>query len=212
MGEGQSLLGPGLREARNAEGVGVRELGRRSGLDPGQISRIESGRVEQPEYRTLRSLARALGRSSLALEALARPDHDTGQALYGSISEGELWALRQGSGRWEVAEWAALGEALSADGYWERPLPPEVLSLARDFFVHVTIVDHLEEISQSAFADDLNEIEDLLSEWRGLSDDRRGLVLAYAAEQAALSELDRRGSNPQRIRLRVERVDGEKGR
>jgi transcriptional regulator with XRE-family HTH domain len=47
-----STLGPRLREVRQRNGVGLRELARRLDLSPSAISQIETGRM-QPSVRTL---------------------------------------------------------------------------------------------------------------------------------------------------------------
>jgi transcriptional regulator with XRE-family HTH domain len=51
-----STLGPRLREVRQRNGVGLRELARRLDLSPSAISQIETGRM-QPSVRTLYALA-----------------------------------------------------------------------------------------------------------------------------------------------------------
>jgi transcriptional regulator with XRE-family HTH domain len=50
-----STLGPRLREVRQRNGVGLRELARRLDLSPSAISQIETGRM-QPSVRTLYAL------------------------------------------------------------------------------------------------------------------------------------------------------------
>ncbi|MPZ68808.1 MAG: helix-turn-helix domain-containing protein [Actinobacteria bacterium] len=49
-----------LRGARQARGIGLRELERRTGLDRGHLSKIERGLVT-PSLPTLRRIAGALG-------------------------------------------------------------------------------------------------------------------------------------------------------
>lgn len=63
-------VGRAVREARRLEDIGVRELARRSGISAGQISRIENGEVQAPEYPTLEALAGAMDRQVQALEVL----------------------------------------------------------------------------------------------------------------------------------------------
>lgn len=52
-----------LREAREARGLGVRELSRRAGLDGAgaDVSRIENGKQRSPSYDKIRALAAVLG-------------------------------------------------------------------------------------------------------------------------------------------------------
>ena len=42
-----------------------------------------------------------------------------------------------------------------------------------------------------------------------MTEERRDLASAYIAEQAVLSELDRRDSNPQKVRLQIRRRQPE---
>jgi len=193
--ERDHTLGSALRQARMAEGIGVRELARRSGLDPSQISRIESGKVEQPEYPTIRALGKALGRPSLALAVLAEPDFDGGSALLASISDGEIAALHYETNAWVPRTVKALRSAFQDYEGWE-PAVPQLMAFAHDLFVHVTIAHHLEVLEQSAFADDMSDIQQLVGGWRALTLDRQRLVSDYVADQTVLSDLDRRGRNP----------------
>jgi transcriptional regulator with XRE-family HTH domain len=71
-----------LRRSRLAEGLGLRELARASGLSAGQLSRIEAGKTEQPSVETLVRLAQALDRDADALVVLAtRPEALRGSRL-----------------------------------------------------------------------------------------------------------------------------------
>jgi DNA-binding XRE family transcriptional regulator len=62
-----------LRTLREARGLGLRELARRAGVDPGALSRAESGQ-RAPSVRLLGRLAPLLGARDLqqALRVLAR--------------------------------------------------------------------------------------------------------------------------------------------
>ena len=71
-------LGRLLRQAREQEQLGLRELARESGVSPGQLSRIESGAVEQPSVETLVRLANALERDAAALIVLAESPESLG--------------------------------------------------------------------------------------------------------------------------------------
>lgn len=59
-------VGANLRDARIAKGLSLRKLGGSSGVDYGQISRIEHGKV-RPYLSTLHALADALGVSVASL-------------------------------------------------------------------------------------------------------------------------------------------------
>lgn len=54
------VLGDRIRELRTEKGLSVRKLARLSGLTPGFISQVESGKSE-PSLASLRNIARALG-------------------------------------------------------------------------------------------------------------------------------------------------------
>jgi len=70
-GDTASTVGDVLRRSRQAEGLGLRELARESGLSAGQLSRIEAGKTEQPSVETLVRLAQALDRDADALVVFA---------------------------------------------------------------------------------------------------------------------------------------------
>jgi transcriptional regulator with XRE-family HTH domain len=81
-GDTPSTVGGVLRRSRLAEGLGLRELARESGLSAGQLSRIEAGKTEQPSVETLVRLSQALDRDADALVVLAtRPEALRGSRL-----------------------------------------------------------------------------------------------------------------------------------
>lgn len=49
-----------IRELREDQGMGVRELARSTGLSPGIISMLEKGEVSHPKMETLKALTAAL--------------------------------------------------------------------------------------------------------------------------------------------------------
>jgi transcriptional regulator with XRE-family HTH domain len=84
-GDTPSTVGGVLRRSRLAEGLGLRELARESGLSAGQLSRIEAGKTEQPSVETLVRLAQALDRDADALVVVAtRPEALRGSRLQDS--------------------------------------------------------------------------------------------------------------------------------
>jgi transcriptional regulator with XRE-family HTH domain len=198
-----------LAEARTAEGLGIRELARRSGLAPSQLSRIESGRVERPDSRTLIAVARALGRSWVALDYLADPlQGDEEGLLVNSIEEQTV--LRD-LGRFTDKDFDYLRERAGLDE--SEPTIARFCEFAHALFVYVTLADRLERFAGSLgnVGVESEQIEGLIRDWLGLGSDRRALVAGYLAEQAVLSELDRRGANPQKVRLDVRRQPAEDG-
>jgi DNA-binding XRE family transcriptional regulator len=60
--------GQQFEQAREAKGWSIAELGRRTGIDPSQLSRIEKGQIPSPQFKTLAVLAHTFG---LSLDELA---------------------------------------------------------------------------------------------------------------------------------------------
>ena len=71
------LIGRALED----EGLGVRGLARQSGVSPGQLSRILSGKTRRPSVETLARLAKALERDLGALLVAAEPSELSGERL-----------------------------------------------------------------------------------------------------------------------------------
>jgi transcriptional regulator with XRE-family HTH domain len=67
-----STYGERLRQRREAAGLSVRELARRSGLDDGYLSRIERGKMPPPQDEKLAKLDKALGTTLATDGALER--------------------------------------------------------------------------------------------------------------------------------------------
>lgn len=59
-----------LRTERERQGLSLADVSERTGMDRGQISKLETGKVVNPTVGTLRALAHALG---LQLEWITRP-------------------------------------------------------------------------------------------------------------------------------------------
>ncbi|HET8628757.1 MAG TPA: helix-turn-helix transcriptional regulator [Thermomicrobiales bacterium] len=68
------MLAPLIRTTRQRRGWSQYDLAFRTGLSPGTIREIESGRVRRHKRRTLEKLAAALGLSLAELEAAAERD------------------------------------------------------------------------------------------------------------------------------------------
>ena len=78
----RTSLGELIEQAREDEGLGLRELARASGVSAGQISRILAGKTSQPSVETLVRLAGALERDVDALLVLAEsPEAFSGPRL-----------------------------------------------------------------------------------------------------------------------------------
>lgn len=70
------LQTPPLRAVRQAQGLGLREVAQKSGIDPGHLSRVERGQASL-SLESLARLARTLGLKDLA--RLLRPYTGTGR-------------------------------------------------------------------------------------------------------------------------------------
>lgn len=172
-----------IRRARERQAISLRELARRSGVSAGQLSRIEAGEVEKPSVDTLKAIADALGRPPASLLLLAGhiriQDFDVlAESLRGEIIDLSSWA--------DGPAWEA-GPVERAEILWDlsdHDLAPA--GIARDLW--------------SEIRDDMGEIA---STWRGLTPERRQLVLAFVADQEVLSRLDRMPTPPGRYELDI---------
>ena len=60
-------IGQRIKELRDAQRMGQRELARRAGINQGGLSMLETGE-RQPTYRVVKAIARALGVSLTELD------------------------------------------------------------------------------------------------------------------------------------------------
>ncbi len=194
-------VGRTIKKARTGYGLGLRELSRRSGVSPAQISRIESGEVGQPSVDTLVSIARGLDRNPAPLlivsghissgegrqilSEMFRPNRD---GSYDPETDSEL-----------VDEWLNLGQkaeverarALLAD---ETASERDLRKLAAEVFGTAETVETLwhdsfvEALAHKAGDDQLVR---LVQVWEALPIERRAKVLDYATEQVELARLGR---------------------
>jgi transcriptional regulator with XRE-family HTH domain len=179
----EPTLGSVIRDARELEGISVRELARRSGVSPSQVSRIESGVISRPDQEALKALASALGRASLPLLYLANPKTSLAEELHHQ-TEAEHQRLMQDRGLW--ADGPPYAEGPDSDATHAA-----LKRYARDVFIHVRQSDVL---AGSSIAYDLppDDFEALLSHWRAMTPLRRERWLATGADHATLSQIERR--------------------
>jgi transcriptional regulator with XRE-family HTH domain len=194
-------VGRTIKRARIAYGLGLRELSRRSGVSPAQISRIESGEVGQPSVDTLVSIARGLDRNPAPLlivsghissgegrqilSEMFRPNRD---GSYDPETDSEL-----------VDEWLNLGQkaeveqarALLAD---ETASERDLRKLAAEVF---GTAETAETLWRDSFVEALahkagdDQLVRLVAVWEALPRERRAKVLDYATEQVELARLGR---------------------
>jgi transcriptional regulator with XRE-family HTH domain len=202
------LLGRTIRQARTANGLGLRELSRRSGVSPAQISRIESGEVGQPSVDTLVSIARGLernpgpllivsghispGEGQQILSEMFRPNRNR---TYNPETDSEL-----------VEEWMHLGHeaevkrarVLLAD---EAASERDVRRLAAEVF---STAETAETLWRDSFVEALahkagdDQMVRLVAVWQALPSERRAKVLDYATEQVELARLEQDSRGPVR--------------
>lgn len=186
-----------LRKARQGHGLSLRELARRSGISPAQVSRIESGDVAQPSAQTLISLAQALDRNPapllivsthidlpearMVLLEMFRPNVGT---EYDPKIDSELVDDWTHSGRKREIEHAR--KLLAHD----HPKEDALRKLAGEVFLTTETAETLwrdsfiESLAHRAEDDDLVQ---LLALWQTLPRERRAKLLDYASEQAELA-------------------------
>lgn len=176
-------VGSVLREARELDRIGVRELARRSGVDPSRISRIETSRTAKPDRPVLAQLARGLGRRPEGLYELA------GHAV-------DIFSL---SGTNDDLFDRFL--KLSAEVAGEDPDAPSDVWMHRFARLSFLLTDPLGELLASEDPDDADSVREIVGSWSSLTSSRRNLVRAFVADQVALSDLDRRGRHASRYDL-----------
>lgn len=183
-----------IREAREAEGVSIRELARRANVSAGQISRIESGSIAKPSSDTLRSLARGLGRSPLPLLFIA--GH-----LSGPNAIDELDTIRQ---RLQEME-SSVVAADAADDWFTGDTEEDHRYAAYILFNGSRGDPFGYGFDQAALDEEsLAELKELIRAWPALSPERRRLMRALVADQEILSSLERLPTAERRVRFDVQ--------
>jgi SOS-response transcriptional repressor LexA len=132
-------LGARLTRLRQEAGFNKSRLGKKSGIDPGYIARIESGRIPNPGLPILKKLAAAM---DLPLLRLIGEEESAG-----NINTGKLFELKRALGRFVSREIESLGEALQIPvrGYVRAGTPcvveqeeGEVLIISRNLIESLT--------------------------------------------------------------------------
>lgn len=157
--------------------IGQRQLARQAGLSSGYLSRIESGHVASVSLETLWRVAEVLRRSPLPLAYLG--GHMAKMVLIPSTERS----------RKMLSSWTADDEKRLD----EDPDDQLLARLGHSLFVENHLANVLEEFGFSGY---LSPYDDLLAQVTVCSEERRRAVLAFASEQAVLSDLDRRQVNP----------------
>lgn len=175
---GGPLAGTAIRAARMTDRIGQRQLARQAGLSSGYLSRIESGHVASVSLETLWHVAEVLGRSPLPLAYLG--GHMAKMVFIPSTEQS----------RKMLSSWTADDEKRLDEGDPDDQL---LARLGHSLFVE----NHFGEVLEAfGFGGYFSPLRDLLAWAAVCSDERRRAVLAFANEQAVLSDLDRRQANP----------------
>lgn len=194
------ILGEAIREARSRSHVGLRELSRRSGVSAGQISRIETGVVEQPSIATIVSLSRALELNPQPLLiAAGHIDLAIGRRLLADLlrpHRGEKYNPEHDSEvteEWIYSGWdeeLAAARAVLAD---VNSAPQTVRSVAARVFCTYNAEEtewSVENLNLLGADGDRSELDELLQAWRDLPLDLRFKVLDYARDQVVVHRAD----------------------
>lgn len=184
-------VGAVLREARTRDRVGVRELARRAGVEASRISRIESGQTARPDAEVITALALALGREPVALVKLASDQNDP-------AANADLWELDRAL--YDAFTTVCL-DVTGDDS--DEMLDLAVRKLARMRFLHDAPLARLisgSDGDESSVA----ALKEIVATWSSLTDERRKLVRAFVADQAELSNLDRRDQHGAPFTFRIE--------
>lgn len=176
------LVWTGRRDA----GLSVRELARRAGVPPSQVTRVEKGEILRPSVGFLTSVATALAKPVEPLLYMA-----------GHISDAEFDQLTAG---WratleEVETAFSVVDGFLADGRRD-------VAAQGAFFGPGAAEIAASLLSLGGGAEE-RELRDLLAMWQGLTATRRRALLSFAADQERLSVLDRRDAEPGRYRVSV---------
>ncbi|HEY5196233.1 MAG TPA: helix-turn-helix transcriptional regulator [Solirubrobacteraceae bacterium] len=166
----------------------MRELAARAGLSPAQISRIESGQVQQPAPATLVALARALWLNPMPLLILAGhiPDDEARSWIKNVIAPGtEVYLDWHGHNPLAV---------IDAQRTVEDPSTPqeEIHKLAFDLFVGEPVVETEWDSSMALLgvAETDRAQRQLVNLFAQLTGERRERMLADLKDQVTLSRLE----------------------
>jgi transcriptional regulator with XRE-family HTH domain len=187
VAEPGTIVGRLVHGVRTAERMSIRELARRSGLSPAQLSRLEASEVGRPSVETIVAIAHALSRHPVPLLIAAR-------AVKGEDARTQLLELlrtaQDGQASWD------------ANGFSERIADPAVApqtiaTLAGELFTVAgggqTIGEPYQQVHGSGTVSP--ELDSILAFWDDLTVERRGKILDFATDQRILSRLDRQAAS-----------------
>lgn len=172
--------------ARQDARLSVRELARRAGVPPSQITRVEKQEILKPSSEFLIAVARAMGKPAEPLLYIA-----------GHLSDEEFDRL---SGDWRQTLEAIESAHNVITGFMKDGRRDVA---AQGAFFGPGVAEIAVSLLSMGGERETRELRDLLSMWQALTPLRRRGLLAYAADQERLSALDRRDSEPSRYRIDI---------
>jgi transcriptional regulator with XRE-family HTH domain len=174
--------------APGAESVSIRELARRAGISAAQLSRIESGHVENPSPATLARIAAAVGRDARPLWVAA--GHIRGQdavAVLEQACEIEVEIFEGSTGDENRAQQArAMLVAI-------READADLVRLAGEIFQTYTSPDTTwwnEYVQPALDAPEGNPLKELIRAYQTLPPNRFDKIVEYVRDQLRLFELE----------------------
>lgn len=176
-------VGSAVRAARQRDGLGSRHLAHLCGLSSGYVSRIENDQAA-PTAEKCFAIA----------DALARPRISLGY-LSGTVNA-EFFLEETARARRLLDDWNPDQDAIAME-HLDRE---HIASIAERLFVELSLPDALEAIGFGGF-----DVPVIVA--TGLTSQRLEVVEAFTEEQRVLSDLDRRGANTARWRLRGGLID-----
>ncbi|MBN8870084.1 MAG: helix-turn-helix transcriptional regulator [Solirubrobacterales bacterium] len=182
-----------VREAREREGLTVRELSRRAGISHTQISRLESGEVSKPSREILVALGRGLDRNPIPLLILAGyyDEEEAVEALKPMFREdAELPEAWPDGGVWTVDE----ANEFLFDPDLGHDIE-ELKGLAADVFSVPETDETLWDPSYllaAARGDDAWHLQRFMATWRYLDSELRARWLDYGLKLRKIADLDYR--------------------
>jgi transcriptional regulator with XRE-family HTH domain len=173
---------------RQARGSSMRQLAAKSGLSPAQISRIESGQVQQPAPATLVALARALWLNPMPLLILAGhiPDDEARNWIKNVLEPGtEVYLDWHGHNPLSVIAARRTVED-------ENAPQEEIHRLAFDLFVGEPMVETEWDSSMAMLGvtETDSDQRQLVNLFAQLTAERRERTLANIKDQVTLSRLE----------------------
>jgi transcriptional regulator with XRE-family HTH domain len=202
-----SSLGPLLKDQRELQpfllmkgagrGLSVREVARRAGISPGQLSRIETGKTKHPSEDTVWGLAAALGGDGEPLQVLAGNTGEGDGVEYLIELVRHFEALKD-----EMATLSDEINDLIGDEDQIRKDPKRAAGVL--FMATRQLSRSIFDWSPGRPNPQQSELGEIAGIWSALTPERRALIRTFVADQEVLSTLDRLPNPRGRYRFTIE--------